>query len=98
MADPQRSRLASLERRVERLTSVLMIQSVLLAVVVLMSALRAAPILTLCVIIAIPLLVFYRQSLPQWLRSLGGFVKQLRGTESASAERNRARTPRTPVN
>lgn len=96
MADPKRSRLAALERRVQRLTSVMIVQSVLLAVVVLFSALRAAPLLTLCAMIAIPVLVFYRDSLPGWARALGRFAGRLRAPAAAGSKG--VRNSRSPVN
>ncbi len=98
MVDPETSRLATLERRVERLTSVLIIQSVLLAGIVLMSALRTAPFLVLGLIIALPLLVFYRQSLPDWVRSVGSFIKQFRPAPPPPSDPDKSMTPQTPAN
>ncbi|MCA9077254.1 MAG: hypothetical protein KDA93_19665 [Planctomycetaceae bacterium] len=77
MTDPDTSRLATLEKRVERLTSVLIIQSILLAITVLWSALSYAPIVALVLLLSLPILVFYRRSLPGWARSLGRFSRQV---------------------
>ncbi len=98
MADPETSRLATLERRVERLTSVLILQSVLLAGIVLMSALRTAPFLAFCLIVALPLLVFYRKSLPDWARSVGSLIKQCRSVPPPPADSDKSMTPQTPSN
>ena len=98
MVEPETSRLATLERRVERLTSVLIIQSVLLAGIVLMSALRTAPFVVLGLIVALPLLVFYRQSLPNWARSAGSLMKQFRSAPPPPADPDKSMTPQTPAN
>src|SRR5690606_1151082 len=86
----RRSRLAALEQRVERLTSVLIIQSVLLAAVVLMWALRTAPWIALFLLIAFPVLVFYRQSLPGWARALGRLVAQFRTPKQSTVHRKKS--------
>ena len=77
MTDPDTTRLATLEKRVERLTSVLIIQSILLAIVLLWAALSYAPIIALLMLVSLPVLVFYRRSLPGWARAVGRFARQL---------------------
>ncbi len=82
-------RLEGLERRVERLTSVLMIQSALLAVVVLLSVLKAAPYLVATSVIAIVLLVTYRRSWPQWLGMLSRSLQRFQHRSSGIAPQGR---------
>ncbi len=96
MVEPDTSRLASLERRVERLTSVLIIQSILLAITLLWSAFTYAPIIALLLIVSLPLLVFYRRSLPGWARSLGRFGRQLVDSTTSNADAEAPVSPETP--
>jgi hypothetical protein len=74
------SQLERLEHRIERLTSVVIIQSVLLAAVVLINVLELAPYVALLLLIALPVLVFYRKELPVAARWLGRLIQRLRGT------------------
>lgn len=71
--------LHRLERRVERLTSIVIIQCVLLAAVILLDVLQLAPYVALLVLIALPLLVFYRRELPRAARWLARTIRRLRG-------------------
>lgn len=80
MSDQDTSKLDGLERRIERLTSVVIIQSVLLAAVVLINVLELAPYVALLLLIALPVLVFYRKELPAAARWLGRLIQRLRGT------------------
>ena len=77
------TQLERLERRIERLTSVVIIQSVLLAAVVLMNVMEIGTYAALFVLIALPLLVFYRRQLPAAARWLGQAVRRWRGTTGA---------------
>lgn len=80
MSDPDTTHLERLERRIERLTSVVIIQCVLLAAIVLINVLQLAPYVALLLLIALPLLVFYRKELPAAARWLGRLIQRLRGT------------------
>ena len=70
--------IVRLERRLERLTSVVIIQCILLALVVLMDVLQLAPYVALFLLIAVPLLVFYRKQLPGAARWLGRLTGRFR--------------------
>lgn len=80
--------LESLERRVERLTSWVIIQCVLLAAVVLMDVMQLAPYVALLLLIAVPVLVFYRRQLPPAARWIGRTVQRWRGEAGAVAGQN----------
>lgn len=88
MNEAESSRLEALERRLERLTSVLIVQSILLAVVVLLYAFSTMPIIAACLLVAVPVLVFNRKSLPKWGRSLGRFFGQFGVRPSPHTESN----------
>jgi hypothetical protein len=77
MNQRETSRLDSLERRVERLTSVLIIQSVLLGVFVIWTAFETVGVIALCLILALPVLVFYRKSLPRFARAIGRMLERM---------------------
>ena len=96
MPESDQSRLESLEKRVERLTSVLIVQSILLAIVLLWSALKYAPIVALLLIAALPVLVFYRRSLPGWARSLGRFCRKLVDVVSPNSDADKGVSQETP--
>jgi hypothetical protein len=80
VSEQEISQLERLERRIERLTSVVIIQCVLLAAIVLINVLQLAPYVALLLLIALPLLVFYRRELPAVARWLGRLIQRLRGT------------------
>lgn len=80
MSDGENTPFDRLERRVERLTSVVIIQCVLLAAVVLMDVLQLAPYAALFLLVALPIMVFYRRELPAAGRWVGRLLKKLRGT------------------
>jgi hypothetical protein len=77
MIEPETSRLDALERRIERLTSVLILQSVLLGVIALVTVFRTVGLFALCLILLLPVLVFYRKSLPQFARALGRMLGRM---------------------
>jgi len=92
MTNPDPTQLDRLERRIERLTSVVIIQSVLLAAVVLLDVLQLAPLLALVLLIALPLLVFYRHRLPAVGRWIGEMIKRIRGTSGPVPAKSEERT------
>jgi uncharacterized membrane protein YobD (UPF0266 family) len=87
------TQLDRLERRVERLTSVIIIQSVLLAAVVLMNVMEIGTYAALFVLVALPLLVFYRKQLPAAARWLGQTVRRWKGTAGAVPSATVAKSP-----
>lgn len=80
MSEPESAQLDRLERRIERLTSLVFVQCVLLAAVVLM---EFGVYVALLLLIAVPLLVFYRKRLPAVARWLGQTVRHWRGGAGA---------------
>lgn len=97
MTDSETSRIVSLEKRLERLTSVLIIQSILLSIVLLWSALSYAPIIALLMIAGLPVLVFYRHSLPGWARAIGRFGRQLVDATRSKADAESSVSAETPT-
>jgi hypothetical protein len=95
MIEPETPRLDSLERRIERLTSVLIIQSVLLAVIVIVTAFRTVGVIALCLMVALPVLVFYRKSLPRFARALGRMLARTGIMPTATSELDATRTRET---
>ena len=83
MSPEEITQLDRLERRIERLASVVIIQSVLLAAVVLMNVMEIGTYAALFVLIALPLLVFYRKQLPGAARWLGQTLRRWKGTAGA---------------
>jgi hypothetical protein len=80
VSEQEISQLERLERRIERLTSVVIIQCVLLAAIVLFNVLQLAPYVALLLLVGLPLLVFYRNELPAAARWLGRLIQRIRGT------------------
>jgi hypothetical protein len=77
-----RGQLERLERRVERLTSVLIIQSLLLGAFILPEMLEWTAYMVLLLVIAIPLLIIYRREIPaafQWASRLGRRIRRRAG-------------------
>ncbi len=95
MAEPDASRLQALERRIDRLTTALVIQSVLLALFVMWQALQWAPFFVLFVMIGLTLLVVYRRNWPQWWQIARRFVQRINGVSTTRSTPPGAGQPET---
>jgi hypothetical protein len=66
-----RERLRRLERKVDQLTWLVRLQTVLLALIAVVYLLKISSVLLLILLVVVPLLILFNRSLPQWGRRLG---------------------------
>jgi hypothetical protein len=69
--DPNQDRLRRLERKVDNLVWMVRLQTALLAGIAVVYLLKLSSTLFLFLLIAVPVLVIFRRSIPQWGRRLG---------------------------